>query len=445
MKKIALLFLISLLTLFTQANEYAIIKGVVKNRNSISEIILATVRNGEPLKIASTSVSSNGNFAFMFEPTADEPFYYVYDGKAYHRLFVRTGGEIEVLISQKGFQVVAAPDQENQLLEIWRTLKQPLCSFPKDMEYGDFFPRFDSIQSVTKRWIEEIKRTDEKLTMALQEIVELDLLHCFVSYLSKNQTKYDSEEQESAYYSQLIKCLPHQNARLLKQPYGKELLKQYFSYKQTFIHRGREYSLEERLAELNTPELRAEYILSEFPKTDYIAFRDYERRMIPLLPNDCYRQRLRNLPERPTSVLEVGKPAPNLIYADPRKEFHAATDFPGKYKYVDIWATWCAPCKKEIPHLKQLEEEFAGKNIVFISISIDKDREKWLRFVAEQALGGLQLWAGDWAELPAELNVGSVPRFLLIDPEGNWVDVNAPRPSDPALKNLLYQRLNEDD
>lgn len=90
--------------------------------------------------------------------------------------------------------------------------------------------------------------------------------------------------------------------------------------------------------------------------------------------------------------------------------------------------TWCAPCKAEIPYLQQLEAEFQGKEIEFISISIDKNRKKWKEYVREHQLGGVQLWAGDWSYLPEELHVGSIPRFILIDKEGNWVDTEAFRP-----------------
>ena len=53
------------------------------------------------------------------------------------------------------------------------------------------------------------------------------------------------------------------------------------------------------------------------------------------------------------------------------------------------------------------------------------------------------MWAGDWTELPHELKLGSVPRFMLIDPEGRWVDVNASRPSDPKLKEILKKLLGK--
>ena len=53
------------------------------------------------------------------------------------------------------------------------------------------------------------------------------------------------------------------------------------------------------------------------------------------------------------------------------------------------------------------------------------------------------MWAGDWSYLPEELHVGSIPRFILIDKEGNWVDTEAFRPSNPALKKLLKNLLKK--
>ncbi|MFR7808090.1 MAG: TlpA family protein disulfide reductase [Butyricimonas faecihominis] len=147
-------------------------------------------------------------------------------------------------------------------------------------------------------------------------------------------------KQESAYYQQIMKSFP-EDSRLLKQPYGMELLNNYFTYKQTFIFRDREYTMEERLAELNVPELKAEYILAKIPTTDYRRYCEYERYYMPLLP-ESYRQRMRHLQERPVSILQPGELAPNLMYPDTNGQLHSMADFKGKYKYIDIWATWCS-------------------------------------------------------------------------------------------------------
>jgi thiol-disulfide isomerase/thioredoxin len=117
------------------------------------------------------------------------------------------------------------------------------------------------------------------------------------------------------------------------------------------------------------------------------------------------------------------------------------SDFKGKYVYIDVWATWCGPCRAEIPFLKKTEEKYEGKNIAFVSISVDvqKDFEKWKKFVAEKQLGGVQLFADkDWnSDFMKSYSINSIPRFILIDPTGKIVSADASRPSNPKLQEQL--------
>ncbi|MHB1147446.1 MAG: redoxin family protein [Lutibacter sp.] len=119
------------------------------------------------------------------------------------------------------------------------------------------------------------------------------------------------------------------------------------------------------------------------------------------------------------------------------------TDLKGKFVYIDVWATWCAPCKAEIPALKALEKEYMGKNIQFVSISVDKPEayETWKKMVATEQLGGIQLYADNNFESQFILDYGinAIPRFILIDGEGNIADADAPRPSDPKIKELFAE------
>jgi len=124
-------------------------------------------------------------------------------------------------------------------------------------------------------------------------------------------------------------------------------------------------------------------------------------------------------------------------------------DLAGKYVYVDVWATWCGPCKAEIPSLKKVEKAYHGKNIQFVSISIDDDRshggswdkakEDWKAMVADKELGGLQLFAPEgWkSQFVVDYKINGIPRFLLIDPDGNIVTPDAPRPSSEKLIELF--------
>jgi thiol-disulfide isomerase/thioredoxin len=133
--------------------------------------------------------------------------------------------------------------------------------------------------------------------------------------------------------------------------------------------------------------------------------------------------------------------APNFEYENHAGGKTSLESLKGKYVYIDVWATWCGPCRAEIPSLKALEESMHGKNVEFVSISVDveKDHEKWKTFVTDKALGGTQLYAdNNWnSDFIKAFGINSIPRFILIDPTGKVVDADASRPSNPKLKEQL--------
>ena len=141
---------------------------------------------------------------------------------------------------------------------------------------------------------------------------------------------------------------------------------------------------------------------------------------------------------------EKGNDAFDFTYPDINGKQVSLSDFKGKYVYVDVWATWCGPCKKEIPSLKRLEEEFHGKDIVFMSVSVDENpqKQKWEKFVEDKDLGGVQLFASGWSQIAKDYDITSIPRFMLFDPEGKIVSTNASRPSNPRTTVLLKSLLN---
>lgn len=138
--------------------------------------------------------------------------------------------------------------------------------------------------------------------------------------------------------------------------------------------------------------------------------------------------------------------APAFDYEQPNGDRVSLTSLLGKYVYIDVWATWCGPCKREIPHLTEIEEKYKNKNIHFVSLSVDvqKDKQKWKDFVADNHLKGIQLIADRAfdADFVKKFNINSIPRFILIDPKGKIVSANAKRPSDPELQKQFDELLN---
>ncbi|WP_338410504.1 TlpA disulfide reductase family protein [uncultured Flavobacterium sp.] len=156
---------------------------------------------------------------------------------------------------------------------------------------------------------------------------------------------------------------------------------------------------------------------------------------------------MQQMHEENSSILKLnGTPSPTFAYENHKGGITKLEDLRGKYVYIDVWATWCAPCRAEIPFLKKLEEKLHDKNIAFVSISIDqeKDKEKWKKMVEQKELGGIQLFAeAAWdSKLLKEYSIKGIPRFILIDPDGIIINANADRPSSDSLEKTLNNLLN---
>jgi len=147
------------------------------------------------------------------------------------------------------------------------------------------------------------------------------------------------------------------------------------------------------------------------------------------------------------SHLMAGVDAPTFAYGDTKDKMIDLKDMKGKNVYIDVWATWCGPCKAEIPSLKKLEHQYKGNpNIAFMSVSIDKvkDKEKWLKMIDDKKLGGTQLLADkDWkSSICEDYMIQGIPRFILVDKDGKIIDKNAPRPSSKEIKEILADLAN---
>ncbi|MFD0761153.1 TlpA family protein disulfide reductase [Lutibacter aestuarii] len=142
-----------------------------------------------------------------------------------------------------------------------------------------------------------------------------------------------------------------------------------------------------------------------------------------------------------------GKPSPLFNLLDINDKKITSTDlFSKSFTYIDLWATWCKPCIAEFPSLYKLKEEYKDKNIKFVSLSIDKNKQDWIEYVTEHNLEGIQLWVDPENKkiIDDGFNITMIPRFVLLDPQGKILNANAPKPSnDKDIRKIFDTILNE--
>ena len=144
--------------------------------------------------------------------------------------------------------------------------------------------------------------------------------------------------------------------------------------------------------------------------------------------------------------LKAGKPfpaLPTLTDLNDKEVKYEQLPLKGKLLFIDIWATYCPDCRKELPALEALQEDYKVEPITFVSISVDRDKEAWKAMVKEKKLRGIHLYASpETKELFKELyDLRSIPRYMLIDEKGNIINANLPMPSDKNLKELITATL----
>ena len=140
--------------------------------------------------------------------------------------------------------------------------------------------------------------------------------------------------------------------------------------------------------------------------------------------------------------LMPGKPAPDFEMMDVDGNKCRLSDLNGKYVFVDFWATWCAPCREEIPHMAKLQEHFANDaRIALISISVDANVKTWKNFLAKDKPTWAQyvVDAENNAILDKEYRIFGIPHFMLLDPEGRFVQYDFVRPSFPGCMEEIEQ------
>lgn len=139
--------------------------------------------------------------------------------------------------------------------------------------------------------------------------------------------------------------------------------------------------------------------------------------------------------------LQRGKPAPDFMAVSLKKDTFNLSAFKNRYVVIDVWATWCGPCKQESPNFERIAEKYSSDKIAFVALSIDESKQRWEFEAHEKSRKVLQLLSVDKKALGEAYGFESIPRFLFIGPDGKIINIQMPRPSTAEFEDLIVREL----
>jgi len=434
---------------------FAEVKGLV-SRDKMQEVGLYEAVDGGETLISKTRVGANGWYGFAVE-VATPGFYTVGGEKTSERIriYLEAGMNAEVNILEDTLVITSRNSPENLLLAEWEGLFEPARRRVDHMDYifftyKELFPWYMEFLPRAEAFKAKIQSKNSFFETLLRQTVEYDVEYFALRALTAIKVDRTARkgsrptvEEYPEYFKALVNKDKLKDASLLEQPYGVDYLEKYVTLALQLAQR--KSTIADQLAWLPCDLLKAEMVLRHAGRAKtYGKYDEIVTCFARYLTTESHHRRMNELSAK-LYLGNKGDKAADFTYPDRNGKMVSLSDFKGKLVVVDVWATWCGPCRQEIPSLIKLEKEMHGKDVVFIGVSVDekKDHQKWLDVLDKEGLEGVQLFADGWSQIVKDYKIKGIPRFMVFDREGKVISIDAPRPSEPKLKELLERELKK--
>ncbi|WP_127845677.1 TlpA family protein disulfide reductase [Psychroflexus aestuariivivens] len=426
----------------------ATISGQIENHTS-SSIRISHLNNQ---KLVSAELDEQGNFKMTTK--IEDGFYFLKYGRNTSLIYLYPKDKLDITFDAKDYKSTLTFNGKGATRNNYLVNKDKLESeLTKDLEAfykvneEDFLKNIQEIKKVhlsalSEYEVEKIFKTAEKKSLEYNRLLSIQ------NYESNYKFYLGEEITVSKDFTNPIKSLDLKNKEdYKKQPYYRYLVNSVWSER---IDEAKDVGgMLNVLRNIKSQDLLVSLVNGAYSKisSNKERAKDYLDLIKQVTTHELFIERAEKKYQETVRFesLKKGNISPEFSYENVNGEIISLKDLKGKYVYIDVWATWCAPCLKQIPYLKKLEHTYKDNNIVFVSISVDKKEVKktWKQTIKDKKLTGIQLFADKSfdSDFMNAYAVNSIPRFILIDPKGKIINPEAPRPSFEKTKTLLDQLL----
>jgi thiol-disulfide isomerase/thioredoxin len=451
----------------------AVISGKVLNLpvRSGLEISLQNVEDGALVSRNIVKTSSDGSFEIPCN-VEREGFYYLSSVRWRVRVYLKPGDKLQMDVDHKtGRPVSLSGSIENQALYEWQQLISPITSYGYNLsivsadsiDLDEYIHTYQQLQPAIADFSSKLDKTNAQFAKALQNAMDVDrqlapinfLLHKSAKKVKGFQPRPKDFNAIPDFYRQFIQTNKFNSASILNIGEAREFMALYAKLNVALLpEEEREKlspgaKLQLMMNTISNDILKSFFFNDQMSQIAVNNLSEFKETFEPL------KKYAKTLPAKETydniyslfsaDTTFIGKTSYNFSLPDTSGKMVSMKDFKGKVVFIDVWATWCGPCRAQFPFLKQIEEEYAGnKDIVFVGISLDKVevKQKWKDMIVKEHLVGIQLLDDFGKAFGRKYDVNAIPRFMLIDKQGNWMEIRCPNPESKAdLKRYLDKAL----
>jgi thiol-disulfide isomerase/thioredoxin len=430
--------------------------GKSRQLNQLNQINLYRLENGRLVQLASSVVGEeDSTICFACKPSAQGDFYYVglhgTAGNDRYAFFLRGGERLDFCVNDTSYTLQGSNTPENRELAQWHNFVQPLewksFYFRRNKStYVDFFPLLEEKLTALKDYPQS-GSGNKDFDRRFEEFKKCNFLDIALYFLHTPRTTHPEGEDYPDFYRNL-NIQDFTRSVISNYPHSLELIERMVYVKSRLDNKSITSPTLELLQNMDA------YVSNDTIKGE-VALRyaggqrtpdklaAYEQTYGKYLLTDRQKAKFAQVKAEMDSV----KVAADFSFPDKSGKMVALSDFKGKLVYIDVWATWCGPCRRELPFLRKLEAEYhSNKDIVFLGVATDdaQYKAKWEKFLSDGKMQGVQLFAGDRkSDILTPYGIAGIPRYMLVGADGNLILANAPRPSSPEIRATLNKYLKK--